>query len=330
MGFSSRAIIKLVKIMKVFSLLLLGLIVAAFGVSMSRTVRAQELVIVESTPEASEVATISALIGVRVASDSAEIATSSTIVRRVVRKEPNITEPEPEIQGKLERFLVENPPGPLSLSNFIQHSIVNAVSQGVPANTIVLILLFPLIATIVVIARHIVGLKSFGIFTPALLSVALLSTGLFIGILLYVLILIVASIARQILRKMRIQYLPRMALFMWFITMSIFSTVLLSPVFGFEELITIGIFPILILILVTESYLDVQITRSLPQALAIALESIVVALTCYFVINMEMLQRFALVNPELFTVGLLALIALVERYSGLRLMEMWRFRKLLG
>jgi hypothetical protein len=270
-----------------------------------------------------------------IATDSAEAtmsareATASSLVKRVVEKEPDITQDKPEVKGKLERYIEENTVGSLSPFNFMRHGIIYAVSQGVPANTIVLILLFPLVATLVIISRHVIGLKSFGIFTPALLAVAFLATGLITGILLFFVILAVATFIRMLLRETRIQYLPRMAIFMWFISMSIFGVLIVSPSIGQEALITIGIFPILILILSVEAFLDVQITRSFPQALRITFETLIVALGCFNLMNMESLQKFSLVHPELFTISILVVIAVVESYSGLRLLELWRFRKVI-
>jgi uncharacterized protein with transglutaminase domain len=255
-------------------------------------------------------------------------ATSSSIVKRVVEKEADITEPTAEVKGKLEKILEENPVGNLTPSNFIRFSLRYAVEQGVPANTLVLILMFPLIATVVVFSRHVIGLKSFGIFTPALLSVAFLNTGLSIGIFLYVFILLVATIVRMLLKKVKFQYLPRMAVFMWAVTMSIFGVLLISPAIGREELITIGIFPILILILLNEDFLDSQITRSFPQALRLSMETLIVATSCYYLMKWEYLQKIVLTNAEIFTAAVLVAIYILERYDGLRFLEIWRFRKI--
>ncbi len=264
------------------------------------------------------------------ASESAEASQSaSPVVRKVIEREPDITEPKPEVKGKLERYIDQNPVGEMSLFTVVQHAIRYAVSQGVPANTIVLIMLFPLVATVVVFARHIIGLKSSGIFTPALLSVAFLATGLVTGIGLFAFILAVATMVRMLLKKIRFQYLPRMALFMLLVSLSIFSILLISPAIGNTSLITIGIFPLLILILLVEDFLDLQITRNLTQALIITGETLILAIACFYIMNLEILQKFVLVNPELFIVIVLGSILLIEQYSGLRLLEIWRFRKLL-
>ncbi len=263
------------------------------------------------------------------ASGSAKEATSASIVKRVVERSPDITEDKPEVKGKFEKLLEDNPVGSLNPLNALGHGIRYAVSQGVPANTLILVLLFPVIATIVVIARHVIGLKSFGIFTPALLSVVFLNTGLLTGILLFAFIILVSSLARFLLKKVKVQYMPRMAIFMWIVSMGIFFILMASPLLRREELMTVGIFPILILILLNEDYLDLQITRSFNQAIQVVFETLIVAVVCYFLMSWEMLQKAVLLSPEIFIICLLGLIALIERYDGLRLLEIWRFRKII-
>jgi hypothetical protein len=266
-----------------------------------------------------------------IATVSAEslIASQSSIVKRVIEKSPDITQPESVVKGKLEKILEDHPVGELSPFNFLRHAIRSAVVQGVPANTIVLMLMFPLVAAVVALARHVVGLLSFGIFTPALLSVAFLATSLTTGIVLFFMILALTTLLRMGLRRFHLQYLPRMALFMWCISLAVLGIILVSPTIGNKELITLGIFPILILILLVEDYLDLQITRNFKSAMGITIETLVVAIVCYYLMSWELLQKFALVNPEFFTLGVLLVIIMVDRYTGMRLLEIWRFRKII-
>jgi hypothetical protein len=97
------------------------------------------------------------------ASASAEATSAARlVVEKVVEKKPDITEPEGIVQGKLERILIEQEVGPLGVTNVLQHAIRNAVMMGVPANTIVLVLLFPVIAAAIAAARHLIGLRGLG------------------------------------------------------------------------------------------------------------------------------------------------------------------------
>src|SRR3989344_1875265 len=92
--------------------------------------------------------------------------------------------------------------------NPIKYAIRGSIQAGVPATTIVMLLLLPLIAAFIPSARHIIGLRGFGIFFPAALSVVFLSLGPVLGILLFVTIVFVSVGARSILHslKLKMQY----------------------------------------------------------------------------------------------------------------------------
>ena len=245
-------------------------------------------------------------------------------------EKPDLTQPAKK-ETRLEILLKSQELEPLSPLNFLRHAIKETVNQGVPPNTIVLILMFPLVASLVAAARHFVGVKGFGIFTPAVISVAFLATGIVLGIFLFVFILVAATVFRFITRelKLRVQYLPRMALLLWFVSLAILGLIIASPLVEYEALMNLGIFPILLLILLAETFIDVQITRSFSQAVSMTIETLILATISFYLMNWESLQDFVLLNPEIFVLLVMALNIFVGKYSGLRLLEVWRFRKLL-
>lgn len=262
---------------------------------------------------------------------SAEEATPSAVVEIIKEpeeEEPDLTQPTKK-ETRLERLLKTQELTSFSPFNFLRHAVKGAVDKGVPPNTIVLILMFPLVASLVAAARHFVGIKGFGIFTPAVISVAFLATGIFLGVFLFVFILIAATVARILMRRFRIQYLPRMALLLWFVSMAILGVIIASPWLKYEALMNLGIFPILLLILLAETFIDVQITRSFSRAVSMTIETLILATTTFYLMNWEALQDFVLLNPEIFTFLVVILNVFVSKYAGLRLLELWRFRKVL-
>jgi hypothetical protein len=256
-------------------------------------------------------------------------ASQASVVEKVAEKKDNITEPTPEIKGKLEKYLAEHPPKPLSVNNFIQHAIRAAIRKGVPANTIVLILLFPLIAAIIAASRHIIGIKGFGIFLPAVLSVAFVSTGIIEGILLFTMILIVATSARMILRKMKLEYLPRMALLLWFVSLGVLVFLFASPYVYMKSIMTLSIFPILILILTAENFISIHISMSMNQAIKVTIQTLLLAVVCSFIVQLGSLQKFVLLYPEISIVAIVMLDIFMGKYVGLRWLEHRKFRDLL-
>ena len=258
---------------------------------------------------------------------SAQEATPSAgIVEKSPEPKSDLTQPTQEVKSKLEKVLEENPPGSLSWKNFLRVAVYESVKNGLPANTVVLILLFPLIVAIVAAARHLIGVRGVGILTPALLSVAFLATGVWAGVLLFLIILLVATTARIAIKRLKLQYLPRMALLLWFVSAGVFAALLLSSVVNLSGLVTVGIFPILILMLLAETFIDIQVGRSASEARDIILQTFILAMISSLFLGWEVVQRVVLLYPEFVFFGVAVFDIFVGRYTGLRLMEYMMFR----
>lgn len=264
------------------------------------------------------------------ASGSAIATPSAQVEQRIQEKQDqDITQPTGEQKSRLVAYLDNNPIGPLSWNNFIQHAMRRAVSQGVTPTIMVLVLLFPLVASLIGASRHIIGLRGFGIYIPAVLSVAFVSTGIVEGILIFLAIIGTALITKAAIRKMKISYLPRTALLLWTISLGIFATLLVAPVFNLVTLMSVNIFPILILVLVSENFLDAQSRTKQSEAIALTVETIGLAFISSLILRWEVMQQFALTQPELLIIGTALLNLLIGKFTGLRITEWLRFRSII-
>jgi len=244
---------------------------------------------------------------------------------------PDITQKSEETLGPLEKLLREQKLGPVWPTNPIKHAIRGAVSAGVPANTIVLLLLLPAVASIIASARHLIGLRGFGIFLPAALSVVFVATGPIVGIGLFLVIVVISTMTRLILRRLKIklQYLPRMAIILWVVSLSVLGVLFLAPVIGRPEITNVSIFAVLILALLAEDFIRVQLGKSFKTALNLTTETVILALVSFIFLTLKALQEFALLNPEILLGSVFVFDFVIGRYVGLRVMEIWRFRKLI-
>jgi hypothetical protein len=243
----------------------------------------------------------------------------------------DITQKTEESVGPLEKALSSQKVGPVWPFNFIKYAIRNAVSAGVPANTIVLLLLLPAVAAFISASRHLIGLRGFGIFMPAALSVALIATGPVLGVVIFVVMIVFSTAFRMITRKLKLklQYLPRMAMVLWFVVIGVLGVIFLAPVIRQPDLANISIFPVLILVLLAEDFSRIQTGKSIRTAIDLTSETLILALLSYLLLTFEPLRYFALLNPEVFLLLVFVADFLVGKYTGLRLMEYWRFRKLI-
>jgi len=250
---------------------------------------------------------------------------SSEIIESPMPK-VDITQPTVEVKSKLEKVLEENPTGPLTWHNFLRHAVASAVAKDVPVNTVVLILLFPLVVAIVAAARHLIGMRGVGILTPALLSVAFLATGVWSGVILFLVILSVATVARIILKHLKLQYLPRLALLLWIVSGSVFLALWGASIFNVVGVVSVGIFPILILMLLAETFIDIQQGRSGKEARDLILETFLLAILISLLLGWESVQRVVLLYPEIVYFGVGIFDVFMGRYTGLRLSEYLMYR----
>jgi hypothetical protein len=262
-------------------------------------------------------------------SEPAADATASPVLVTPIVKGPDLTEVTGAHQGLLDKFVLQNLTGPIKPYNFLRWAIRAGVAQGMSANTLVLILMFPLVTALIAASRHLLGLQGFGIFTPAIVAVGFLATGLVTGILLFLIIIAAATLGRMAISKLRLAYMPRTSLLLWLVSLTVLVTLLISPYLNFQELSRLSIFPILMMVLLAETFMEVQNKRSFGQAVEMTLETLLMAAICYFVMNLEMVQKFILLNPELMLLLIAVFNVFLGKYSGLRLFEYWRFRKMI-
>lgn len=287
--------------------------------------------------QAQRLASPSPVIETSIATESASTSaitptasTAATVEQRIQEKQASdITESVGAKKDRLVAFLDENPIGEVSWHNFVQTAIRQAVDQGLPPNIVVLFILFPIIATIIAASRHLIGLQGFGIYIPAVLSVAFVSTGIVTGILLFMSVLLAATLFRNAIKFLKLQYLPRTALLLWGVSLSVLALLIVSTIFGFISFLTINIFPFLIIILLTENFIESQLTTSFSQAFQLTIETLIIAVGCSLLISFEPLQRFVLLWPEATILAVALFNILMGRYSGLRLLEYIRFRSIL-
>lgn len=213
--------------------------------------------------------------------------------------------------------------------NFLKIPIRSAVERGVSINTVVLLLLFPLVASLVAFSRQVLGLNGFGMITPSLLAIAFLSTGGWLGILMLVFVVGTASFFKVLIKKVKVPYLPKLAILLWMVLIGVLI-LMLSGNSGFlGKLSSIGIFPIILFVSVAETFIEAQITRNFGSSLVMLLETVILALVGYKIMSSHFVQSLALLNPELWLIFILVINLLIARYKGLRFLEVWRFRKII-
>jgi hypothetical protein len=210
--------------------------------------------------------------------------------------------------------------------NNISPIISYFVSQGVPLDTVKLLLLFPLIATLIAFLRQVIGIKAFGIYTPAIITFAFLVTGIKYGLAIFASVIVVGMFSRYLLKRFRLLYLPRVAITLTIVTFAILLILVIGGSFQRTGLATVSIFPLLIMITLVEKFVTAQIEKGNKTAVVLAAETLVISLIGYFIVRWEFLAAIIISYPWLILLTL-PINILLGRWTGLRLSEYFRFRE---
>jgi len=198
-------------------------------------------------------------------------------------------------------------------------------TQGVDINTAYLILALPFIATLIVIFRQVIGIKSFGIYTPLVLTFAFWATDIKYGLAIFIVILLTGTVARYILKNFRLLYLPRMAIVLTAISLSILSLLMIGGYLRKTGLASTSILPILIMITLIEKFISAQAEKGLRTATILSIETLAISIAGYYLITWDMFKNMVLDHPE-YILFLFVVNIFLGKWTGLRLSEYLRFK----
>src|SRR5437667_3182825 len=199
-----------------------------------------------------------------------------------------------------------------------------AVRAQVPLSALMLILILPIIASLVVIARVVVGLETFGTFGPVIVSLAFITTGLQWGLVIFVVIVGLGVLLRAALQRLRLQAVSRLAILIALVSAVMGGLTLLGAVLGIGPLLNISIFPMVIMSNVIENFAASQVELGTAEALRMTLATLFLSVACYLVVDQAGLQSLVLAFPEILLVTV-AFDALLGKWRGVRLLEYVRF-----
>jgi hypothetical protein len=232
----------------------------------------------------------------------------------------------------------------LSVSPKVEEGISAAVLRGeiskplllklslfsLPVNTQAVyrvMLLVPVGAFILVILRNIVGIKTFGTFMPVLIALAFRETGLLWGIFFFTLVVAAGLAIRFCMERLKLLLVPRLASVLIVVVLLLAALSVLTNSVGVHRGLSVALFPMVILTMTIERMSIVWEERGPGEAFVAGLGSLLTAALAFVIINVKYIEHLVFVFPELLLV-LLAATLLLGRYSGYRLMDLYRFRVL--
>lgn len=239
----------------------------------------------------------------------------------------DLTQPKDRDENEVIALLFDSRPvTELGAVNFMAYWVQEAVRMGIPVNTIFLILLTPLLTFLVSFTRVVIGLPTLDMLVPIALAFALVAVGITVGLLVLAAILVASYVSKVSLSRLRIMFYPKRSLSMFFLAAAVFAALTLGVFLEFERILSVSIFPILILMLLGDMIVSVQLHKSSQETFLITGTTIAIGLAGYFAATSTAIQNLIILYPEIVLLVIPANI-LVGRYFGLRILEMFRFNK---
>ena len=225
-------------------------------------------------------------------------------------------------------------------SNFIDFNMNEIIVQsGIDKSIIIMVLMLPVIATLIGFVRHILGFKTLGIYLSLILTFVLIQIGFennngnVFNALKYGVPLIISVFFASILwyvpfKKWALHYYPKLSFVITGVTLVILTLIVLSGLMNLGPFIKINAFILILTVGITEKYFTMLARKNIPTTLFISLESLVVAIFCYFVASWDAFQNILLTYPYLILL-LFPINYIIGKFKGLRVSEYLRFWNIL-
>ncbi|MCY2993059.1 MAG: hypothetical protein NTY19_35030 [Planctomycetota bacterium] len=188
-----------------------------------------------------------------------------------------------------------------------------------------LMLLIPIGALVTAVFRTLIGIRTFGTFTPTLLALSFVYSDWRTGLVVFAVVVGLGLVARDLVDRLKLLMVPRLSVILTMVVVCIVFSVSILDYFRLTPSAQAVLLPMVILTSTIERFFVTTEEDGVKFALQLLTSTVVLAFLCYLVLRWESVGRLLLTYPEIhfFTVGMLLLIG---RYTGYRLTELWRFR----
>jgi transglutaminase-like putative cysteine protease len=191
------------------------------------------------------------------------------------------------------------------------------------------VLMLPIGALVVVLFRNVIGVPTFGTFLPALIAAAAGATGVLWGLVSLLIVLLAVVIARRATERLGLLHSPTLAILLVVVVLTMIGTSFAAERLGLLDLAKISYFPIAVMAIASERFYLALVEKGKNEAAKQLTGTLIVVLGCYIVMNSLAVQMIVSGFPEVLLLAVAANIY-IGRWVGVRMLEMWRFRNLMG
>lgn len=195
---------------------------------------------------------------------------------------------------------------------------------GLPMSLLKMILLLPICAVVVALFKNVVGIKTFGVFLPAIVGMAMADMGFLYGVAIYCALIAIVGVLHYPLERWGLLYTPRMVALLIAMVGTLLVFTYAGVVTNNAVLGTMAFFPIIVLTIAAERFARTIVEDGYWDAVQLQLQTLVVTFFCYLVFTADFLTGFFLTFPETYAI-LTGVVLLLGQWIGLRVTEYHRF-----
>lgn len=207
---------------------------------------------------------------------------------------------------------------------------------------LVFLLMIPIVASIVGIARHVIGIKSLGIYAPIVLTFSLYAlglngkygeysdpeAGLKYGLVFILVVMGATLLGTSLFKRTRMHYFPKISLNLSLVSVALLVTILLADSLDRQDLNSVNALALVMIASVGEQFTSILFKKKIQTALLVTFETMFTSFFSYILIAWPTFQDFILQYPYVIILAFILNFA-VGRYRGLRFREYLRFQSVL-
>ena len=211
-------------------------------------------------------------------------------------------------------------------ADFLEYSLYGLPLQT--QQTFMIMVMIPIGVLVILILRNLGGLQTLGTFTPVLIALAFRETQLGFGIILFTVITALGLSLRSYLEHLKLQMLPRLSVVLTFVVVLIAVISLFSHKLGLERVLSVALFPMVILTMTIERLSITWEERGGGHAFKVAIGTLFAATLAHLLMSVPELNYFIFTFPAVLMI-LVGFMLAMGRYRGYRLTELFRFKAFL-
>lgn len=229
----------------------------------------------------------------------------------------------------------ETPPG--MRWALLSQGLNRAIENGIPASVLSFLLIIPLILSWIAFFKQVIGIETLGLLKTLILVISFYILGIKYGSFILLYIILIGMLMRLVLSKITLFYIPKVTLTLSFATLAVLGLLIIGSYFNLTfgidtssgQRALLSIVPMLLIAFQTDklSYHIFSKNSNHKELIALAATYIEVVIA-FGIARIDYLRYVLFALPELIIFAFI-LQYLISSYTGLRVVEIFRFREIL-